>query len=234
MTPTLALLGGFGFIFWLIARDVKRRPGLSRALWIPLIWAVILGSRPVSLWWGDSGQAIANIEDGSPTDRLVFQGLMVAGLVVLFKRRINLRAVISNNKWLFLYVAYLGISACWSDYPFISFKRWIKELGNVVMVLVVLSEIDPIDAAKAIFLRCAYILIPLSVIYIKYFPDVGRYYNRWTWTYSYGGVTTDKNMLGLTLVVSGIFLLWHLLDIYNDRLFKGRWKTILVCGVLLA
>jgi len=234
MAPRLALLAGYICIFWLIARDVKRRPGLSKALWIPLLWVVILGSRPVSLWSGDAGEAIANVEDGSPLDRLVFQLLMAAGMVVLFKRRIELRRVISENKWICLYFLYLGISALWSDYPFVSFKRWIKDLGNVVMVLVILSEMDPTEAVKAVFVRCAYILVPLSVIFIKYFPDVGRYYNRWTWTFSYGGVTTDKNMLGLTLVVSGIFLLWHLLDIYNDRPFKGRWKTILVCGVLLA
>jgi exopolysaccharide production protein ExoQ len=234
MAPRLVLLAGYVCIFWLIARDIKRRPGLSKALWIPLLWVVILGSRPVSLWSGSPAEAIANVEDGSPMDRLVFQLLMAAGIVVLFKRRIELRRVISENKWLSVYFIYLGVSALWSDYPFISFKRWIKDLGNVIMVLVVLSEMDPAEAVKAMFVRCAYILVPLSVIFIKYFPDLGRYYNRWTWTYSYGGVTTDKNMLGLTLVVSGIFFLWHLLDIYNGGPFRGRWKTIVLYGVLLA
>lgn len=227
-------MAGYICIFWLIARDVKRRPGLSKALWIPLLWVVILGSRPVSLWSGSPAEAIANVEDGSPVDRLVFQLLMVAGIVVLVKRRIELRRVISENKWLSVYFIYLGVSALWSDYSFVSFKRWIKDLGNVVMVLVVLSEMDPAEAVKAVFLRCAYILVPLSVIFIKYFPDVGRYYNRWTWTYSYGGVSTDKNMLGLTLVVSGIFLFWHLLDIYNGGPARGRWKRIVKCGILLA
>ncbi len=235
MTPQLALLGGFCIIIWLLAKDVKRRPGLSRALWIPLFWMVVLGSRPISLWFGSSGQAISNVEDGSPVDRLFFQALMVAGLVVLFKRHVNLRVIISENKWLFLFFLYLGISASWSDYSFVSFKRWIKDLGNVVMVLVILSETEPINAAKAVFLRCAYILAPLSVIYIKYFPDVGRYYNRWTWTYSYGGVTTDKNMLGLTLIVCGLFLLWELIDIFKEpHGERGRKTALWICFAMLA
>ena len=48
-------------------------------------------------------------------------------------------------------------------------------------------------------------LIPLSVVFVKYFPDIGRYYDRWTWQPHYGGVTTDKNLLGMTLFVCGLF-----------------------------
>jgi exopolysaccharide production protein ExoQ len=217
MAPRLALLAGYICIFWLIARDVKRRPGLSKALWIPLLWVVILGSRPVSLWSGGAGEAIANVEDGSPLDRLVFQLLMAAGIVVLFKRRIGLSRVISENKWLCLYFLYLGISALWSDYPFVSFKRWIKDLGNVVMVLVILSEAEPVNAVKAVFLRCGYILIPLSVIFIKYFPDIGRNYNRWSWQPTFCGVTTNKNLLGITLLVCGLFVVWTFLDEKKEK-----------------
>lgn len=235
MTPQLALFACYLFILWLLAKDVKGRPGISKAIWIPLFWVVILGSRPVSLWFGNSGQAIANVEDGSPMDRMVFQLLMGLGLIVLFKRRVNLRRVIAENKWVFIYFLYLGISVLWSDYSFVSFKRWIKDLGNVVMALVILSEMNPAEAVKAVFVRCAYILVPLSVLFIKYFPDVGRYYNRWTWTYSYGGVTTDKNMLGVTLVVCGIFLLWRLLEVFDGRVsVMGKKKEVMICGALLA
>src|SRR6267378_890472 len=206
MPQQVALLCCVLFILWLFVRDAKRRK-VSFALWIPLAWAFIIGSKPISTWlgYGDTSGGADSYVEGSPFDRMVFLFLIAAGCFVLVKRGINWSRFFRNNRWLCIYFLYLGISALWSDYPFVSFKRWIKDLGNVVMVLVILSEMDPTEAVKAVFVRCAYILVPLSVIFIKYFPDVGRYYNRWTWTFSYGGVTTDKNMLGLTLVVSGIF-----------------------------
>src|SRR5260370_41659835 len=104
------------------------------------------------------------------------------------------------------------------------------------MVLVIWREADHHQEVKGVFVRCAYILVSLSIIFIKYFPDVGRYYNRWTWTYSYGGVTTDKNMLGLTLIVCGLFLLWELIDIFKEEPDgrHGRKKLLVICFALLA
>ena len=125
---------------------------------------------------------------------------------MISRRRISWGKIIGNNKWLFVFFLYLGLSTLWSDYPFVSLKRWIKDFGNVIMVLVVLGEIDQMSAIRALVLRCSYVLISLSVVFVKYFPELGRYDDPWTWTPHYGGVTTDKNLLGMTLFVCGLFL----------------------------
>ena len=36
------------------------------------------------------------------------------------------------------------------------------------------------------------VLIPVSVLFIKYYPDLGRYYGRWDYHTFYCGVTTNK------------------------------------------
>ena len=221
-----------GFSLWLVAGDVKRRTYLSNALWIPLIWLLIIGSRPVSFWLGV--QATGNQElEGSPLERMLFLLLIVAGLLVLIRRRVQWRNVIANNKWLFIFFLYLGLSVLWSDYPLIAFKRWIKDVGIIVMVLVVLGESDPIDAVKTIFLRCAYVLVPASVLCIKYFPNVGRYYAPWTGEVAYGGVTMNKNTLGITLIFYSVALLWNLLDLHDDQSRKGKKLEKPICLLLL-
>jgi exopolysaccharide production protein ExoQ len=192
----------------------------SGSLWIALIWIFILGSRPVSLWFG-GGVPIENVADyieGSPIDRNVYFFLIVIGLVVLLKRRPNWNEIFATNRWFFIFFVYCGISVIWSDFPYVGFKRWVKDCGNVIMVLLLLTEDDPIQAVRAVLARYSYLALPLSVVFIKYFPDIGRYYNPWTWEYAYGGVALDKNTLGLIAVICGLFLLWDLVEL---RLAKG-------------
>src|SRR5436190_11655874 len=155
MTRQLALLICVSFIAWLFARDRRLRPMTSGALWIPLVWILIIASRPVSFWIG-GGILIDKPDDyvdGSPVDRNVFFLLIATGLVVLFRRGVNWSDLIGNNRCLFAFFFFCGISAIWSDYPFVSFKRWIKDLGNVVMILVILTEKDPVQAFRAVFAR---------------------------------------------------------------------------------
>jgi O-antigen ligase len=244
------------FIAWLFIRERKRSTGVSEASWLPLIWVAIVGSRPISLWFG--GPLEMETPDdylkGSPIDMMIFLSLIVGGVMVLVRRQVNWNTLFTNNTWLLVFFLYCGLSVAWSDYPFVGFKRWIKDLGNLVMVLVILSEKDPVQAVKSVFLRCAFLLLPLSVLFIKYYPEFGRYYNRWTYTPVYCGVTTEKNALGCLVMVCGLFLAWEFygmrwrrpdptpkLDVLSRVLLvammfwllsKAQSSTALVCWVM--
>lgn len=209
------------FVLFVVAREGRReKPHPSLALWIPLFWVITIGSKPLTNWLGLAGDSMENAEDyleGSPVDRIFFLALIVAGLGVLFQRRVNWSRVFTTNKWLIIYFLYLAISTLWSEYTFVAFKRWIKDLGNVVMVLVILTEADPISATRTVLLRCAYLVLPFSIVYIKYYPALGRYYDQWTGTAYYCGVTGNKNALGMSLFVSALALLWKVLDLWGRR-----------------
>ena len=242
MPKQMALFVFALFIAWLFMRDRKLRPMSSTALWIPLLWIFITGSRPFSLWFG-ADMNIASPEDyieGSPFDRYVFLFLIAAAFMVLLRRRVNPVRLTAGSLWLALFFIYCLISVAWSDYPFVSFKRWIKDVGNVAMILVVLTEADPLGAVRAVFARCTYLAVPLSVLFIKYYPDIGRYYNRWTWEPSYCGVATEKNALGTIALVCGIFLVWDFVEtrasggLKGGKLdFAGRVVLVLMVAWLL-
>ena len=222
-------------MLWLSTRDRKLRPMSSAALWIPLLWFLILGSRPVSYWFG-AGLRVETPDDyldGSPFDRIVFLLLLAMGIVVLVRRGVNWRRIFLSNRWVFAFFLYCAVSIIWSDYPFVSFKRWIKDLGNVVMVLIILTEKDRVKATRAVLARFTYITIPLSIVLIKYYGELGRYLNS-TWQTSYCGVTMEKNALGCIAFLSGIFLVWDLMEKRTSQEVKADRTDLLNRMVLLS
>jgi len=230
-----AVIGG---MFWL---DRDKKAKTSPGLWVPVMWLLVIASRPLSEWLVafhfldgspmGSGGADAML-DGNPVDRNFYSGLLFLGLIVLVSRRQKIGQLLRLNLPVVLFFAYCLISAAWSPYPDVALKRWVKGLGDVTMVLVVLTDRDPKTALKALFTRCGFVLIPLSILYIKYYPDVGRSYNHWTWTYSYGGVTTNKNTLGMICMLFGVASVWRLLGALQSK-DRNRWRVMMAHAGLL-
>jgi exopolysaccharide production protein ExoQ len=231
----LALFAFVAFILWLFARDIKRRSGLSPALWIVLVWVVIIGSRAVSTWFevGREAESVNAYDEGNPLERNVYFVLLVSGLVTLFRRGVRFDQLLRYNKWLAAFFIFWLLSVLWADLPFVAFKRWVKDTGNLIMVLVILTERDPIEAAKAIFVRCACLLIPLSVLFVRYYSELGRAYHAPTGEMMFTGVATHKNTLGALVMVGGLFLVWDLTARFHKEK-RIRWIHFLPDFILMA
>jgi O-antigen ligase len=174
-------------------------------------------------WIGGGGDSIdlQAAAEGSPIDRNVNLVLILLGFMVLVRRAIDWGAVFRRNRALWAFYVFAFISVFWSDDPFVSFKRLIRDLGNLIMILVILTDESPVEAVRQVFVRCAYVLIPLSVLFIKYYADIGRYYNQWTGEACFCGVTEGKNQLGRLAMVSGFIMLWSLL--VQQRSSRLKW-----------
>jgi exopolysaccharide production protein ExoQ len=238
MPPELAAvifaLGILGLC--LFDRDPKVRT--SKALWVPVLWFLIVGSREVSRWLEVFGMGAGAINDeyveGNPIDRVIYAGLLALGLALLFGRGRRLRRLLRANWPLLLFYCYCAISILWSDYPDIAFKRWVKAIGDVVMVMIVLTEADQSAAIKRFLTRPAFLLIPLSILLIKYYPNVGREYKMWLGTPVYSGVATHKNILGVICLLFGLICEWNILNAYQSREQKRRTLSIVANTVVLA
>lgn len=201
-------------IVWLFLRDRKLRPMTSLALWVPLAWLFILGSKPVSFWitgpvYYDKPE---DYLEGSPIDAASFLILIVLGVVTLARRNIDWKVMFSSNRWVFLFFGFMLLSIAWTDFPFTLLKRWVKDFGNVIMVLVILTEPDATKAIRAVLCRFSYLAVCLSMLYCKYYPNLGRYYDRWTWTPVFCGLATEKNAFGVIIAISGIVLVWDIIN----------------------
>jgi exopolysaccharide production protein ExoQ len=236
LPPTLALFLTVALIVFLFRRDIREKPDVSSALWLPLLWLVLACSRSVSQWLNIFGLPVSggSVEEGSPLDASFYFALIIAGFCVLIKRQVRLSEIIQNNGWLIAFLLYCFISIAWSDFPFVAFKRWIKILGHPIMVLIVLTEPDPEEALTRLMKRCAYVVVPVSILFIKYYPHLGRRYDQWTGFAMSNGIAQQKNMLGGDCLILGFFFFWLLLKTWKtERSTWRRNELRLIAGFLI-
>ncbi len=233
MPPSLALCVFFILLVALLAFDPAKDSRVSLALWVPWTWMVIVGSRLPSQWLGaDTGAAAAQgLQDGDPLDRTVFLLLIVLAAAVLRSRSFRWGHFFAHNIALTALLSFCLLSVIWSDFPFVAFKRWFRDLGNYIVILVVLSDPHPLEALRTLLRRLCYLLIPLSIVLIKYFPQLGRSYDEFTGGVTYSGVQTSKYLLGTLCMISGIFFFWDTVTRWSKR---GERRTRRIVAVNVA
>jgi len=233
MNPSLASLicaCGIAGLFYL---DRDKSVQKSKALWLPVAWIWIVGSRPASAWLGVSPAAGTNVQlDGSPLDAVIFGVLMLAGIIVLVRRRVRTRPFLTVNGPILIYFSYCLLSVLWSPYPDVAFKRWIKAVGDLVMVLILVTELNPAAALGRLFSRVGFLLFPTSVLLIKYYGDLGRGYTPDGEPMN-TGVTTNKNSLGVILLVIMLGTVWRILTLLRDKTLPSRRRHLLAQLALL-
>jgi exopolysaccharide production protein ExoQ len=233
LPPVVALFLTVGFIFFLFWRESKEKVRVSSALWIPLLWFWISGSRFVSQWLTLGSNAWPFEEEGSPIDAVVFCALIVSGLYILSRRRVSLKEFVRSNRWLAIFLLYCLIAILWSEFPFVASKRWIKILGHPIMALVVLTDPNPQEAVRRLLKRSAYFLLPFSILFIKYYPQFGRGFDLWSGEGTNQGVTHSKNELGYDCMFSGLFFFWNLLQALKIKDRIARRKELLLSVAFL-
>ncbi len=241
MPPLVALTICAILVMGLMYVEHKKSPAVSLALWIPTIWTLIQASRPLGRWFQYTPIGLAaggaSFEAGSPLDRLTLSILILGGLLVLFRRRINWSHIAKDNFYLILICFYAGMSILWSEIPSVSFKRWFRLVGDILIALVVLSERMPLQALESIMRRCAYVLIPFSLVLVRYFGHLGRDYSRWSGGEMWTGVTVQKNSLGQLCALSIFILIWALLRDWRSGKLRGNalqtFADVLVIGIAI-
>ncbi|MGC2528001.1 MAG: O-antigen ligase family protein [Candidatus Acidiferrum sp.] len=238
MPPSIASIIFTIGIMGLFFLDRHEDSRVSKALWIPASWLFLISSRPASLWLGMSQSnmngvdATAAFEEGSPFDRNVFMILLLAALAVLVLRQYKVGPLLKKNALILLFFLFCAVSIVWSDFPLVAFKRWIKALGDLGMVLIILTEADPLSALKRLLARLGFLIFPLSVLFIKYYLEIGRRLTQ-GWTEEAVGVATQKNGLGLDCMMYGVFFLWMFVSTYRGRDDPGRRRRLLAYGTII-
>lgn len=190
----------------------------------------IIGSRLPSQWLdsGHVGVSAQSLEEGNPLDAAIFSFLILLAVGILFSRSFKWGNFISRNFALIVLLSFALVSILWSDFPFISFKRWFRDLGNYLVILVVVSDLHPLEAARTLLRRLCYFLIPLCILLNKYYPTISRQYDQWTGIGYYVGAATSKNMLGVLCLLSGIFFFWDTVTRWTNRKERRTKRIILV------
>jgi exopolysaccharide production protein ExoQ len=227
----LVFIAGIVGLFFL-DRDNSVRP--SKAVWLPVIWMLINGSRPISVWLGMSPltESATGPAAGSLLDQLVAVMLMVFGIIVIGHRRRDVIFLLRRSWPIVLYFSFCLVSVLWSDFPGQSLQRWIKAMGELVMVMILATDAQPTAALRRFFSRVGFVLLPTSVLLINYYPSLGRSYQ--SGFQSNIGVTSNKNLLGLLTFVLALGALWQVLRLLRDRKQPNRTRHLLAQSSLLS
>lgn len=234
MPPRLALFFGAVFVYFAFRSDRKRGlPSPSGIFW-PTLWYMTVSSRMVGVWlqtWGvplpGTGSGAA---DGSYVDASFFLILTIIGLRILAQRRFQWGATLRANPWLAAMFIFMALSIVWSEYPFVSFKRYIKVVGSVAMAFVVLSNAQPLESFRTLLRRCLYVHLPMSIICIKYFREIGVAFDWSGESHSWQGISTSKNDLGQVAMLGLLYFSWEVVRNWRTQ----KWKSFNMLYLLMA
>jgi exopolysaccharide production protein ExoQ len=233
MPPRLALLVGLGFVAYAFWSDRKRDyPAIKDIFW-PTLWYMVVSSRMVGVWLSTWGVPLpsggSDPTEGSQADRYFFVLLTIIGLRILARRGFSWQTCLSRNPWPTALLALMALSILWSDYPFVSFKRYIKILGSVVMALVVLSNERASEAMRTVLRRCLYVHLPMSIICIRYFRHIGVSFDWFGSSVLWQGISTSKNTLGQVAMLGVLYFSWEVARNWS----RAGWRNLHVLYVFM-
>jgi O-antigen ligase len=106
-------------------------------------------------------------------------------------------------------------------------------LGHPIMVLVVLTEPEPREALTRLMKRCAYVAFPISILWIKYYPVLGRHFGT-DGAAQNSGIALGKNELGAVSIIFALFFFWNALQVRREKWMSGRRPELFLnLGLLL-
>jgi exopolysaccharide production protein ExoQ len=225
MGSTLALFVFIVGITGLFFLDRDKSVRTSKALWLPVIWLWINGSRSISAWLGNGPQADSTIDQ-------FMAGILILFSIVVLGRRSDVIRLLRRSWPIALYFSYSLVSALWSDFPTHSLTRWLKSLGDLLMVLILVTDAQPVAAIRRFFSYVGFVLLPASVFLLKYFPDLSHAYDPWG-RRTNTGVTTDKNMLGVVTLVLALGAFWQIFGLLRDGERAHRTRHLLAQSALV-
>ncbi len=191
-------------------------------------------SRPVSEWIQGvpTDRPIVDL-DVDPIQRSLFAGLWLIGVLVLLGRRRRVLALLRDNGPILLFFSYCTVSLVWSDYPGVALTRLIKAFGDLAMVMIVLTDSEPSLAFKKFLARAGFLLVPISILLIKYYPERAVGYKAGDGKKVFTGVTTNKNLLGVILLLYGLAAAWRVLQGLRERKHAQSNQPLIAQAVLL-
>lgn len=226
MPPFVALFGGLFLTLVFLAVDI-REDGFKSPTLLPTLWFGVQASRPIPAWLNPDAYE-AGMLSGHPLD-VGFEVVLIFCAIALVVNNPKAKQVASNNvtiAWLYVLFA---VSSLWSIAPSVALKHFIRALGDVLIVLLLILDDNPKKTILQVFRRLSYILIPMSIVLIKYYRNLGvgfSYEGETMWK----GVATHKNSLGQLVYISLVFLLW---EIKNCNISGRRFRNALVAAMCI-
>ena len=166
----------------------KNAPKLARVSFFLYLFFLFFGT---SLPFQDAPAELQDMETSNLVNQIVFSAMYLASFLALLPEKQRILQLVRKEKYLTLFLFWSLATVFWSDFGFVSFKRWVQSLGMVVVFSAALLHREPgrkiLDDLKAVLL----LYVPLSLLAVLLIPGATEPgYAAWR------GLTSQKNTLG--------------------------------------
>jgi O-antigen ligase len=141
----------------------------------------------------------AEFESANRVNQILFSTLYMLSFMCLLPKRRMIVKFVKKEKFLTFFLIWALLSLFWSDFPDVSFKRWIRIFGGTVIFISALLQFQKTEEALEYFKVIFYIYIPVSFLSIVFIPEAIQ------WKFpAWRGIASHKNELGQISLVSSI------------------------------
>ena len=156
-----------------------------------------------SLPFREKTRNLESISTSNTLNQIIFGTLFILSIILLIDKRKEVIQLIKREKYFFIFLVWCLLSILWSEYPFVSFKRYIQYLTTITVPLAILLYFKNSDELLKYFfyILSAYIIISLATIFT--IPMARNEQGYWR------GIHTDKNGFGQITIMLIIFFSIH-------------------------
>jgi exopolysaccharide production protein ExoQ len=174
-----------------------------------------------SLPFGEKIGDVEEITTSNPVNQFVYSLLYLVSLIALIPKRDRVVQFIKAEKFLSLFLLWALFTVLWSDFPWVSFKRWIQICGMVVILLSALLSFRTTNESMGPLKWILMIYLPLNLLAVLLVPAALQWDSP-----AWRGIAPHKNTLGQIMLVC--LVIWSY-ALRRAELGSRSLATVLFC-----
>jgi exopolysaccharide production protein ExoQ len=145
---------------------------------------------------------VSEIGTSNIVNQIAYTAIFFLSLLAMLPKIKTVLSIIFREKVFTFFIIWAFLSIIWSDYTFVSFKRWFQFFTAYTVALTIMAHVDfsEILLSKIRYLFYAYLLI--SIISIMIIPGAKDFYGIWR------GIAPSKNHLGQAALLSALIVFY--------------------------
>jgi exopolysaccharide production protein ExoQ len=154
---------------------------------------------------------VSDIATSNIVNQIAFTTLFFTALIAMIPRLKTVMGIIYKEKVFTFFILFALISILWSDYPFVSFKRWFQFFTAYCVALSVMANVDFSEELLKRIRFLFYIYLVVSIVSIFTVPGAKDFYGIWR------GIAPSKNHLGQASLLGGLVVFYNFVTSHGKK-----------------
>lgn len=177
-----------------VARFTLSASNLAKVSFFVYLFFIFFGT---SIPFQEKITDVEDIRTSNLISQIVYSSLYIMSFISLLSKRHLIIRFVKTEKYLSLFLLWSFLTVFWSDFPLVSFKRWIQIAGAAIIFLSALLHFRSADEAMRYLRAILIVYISFTVLSIMFIPGAID------WRFpAWRGLAAHKNILGQISIVS--------------------------------